>query len=99
MVDPNPQGSPPHKFSVTCQVDPATEIRQLFFFFSFFGAVSGCSLVGNSKQPFGQVKAKAIQLYPSWQEAFADTQPRHQAGVSCTASTYHSSSQTAAAEQ
>lgn len=97
-ADPIPQISPSHKFPVICQVVPATETRNFFFIFFFPGVLLGGYLVGNSKQPFGQLKATAIQLYPSRQQPCADKQPRHKAVVSCRAVAHHFPSQTTAVE-
>lgn len=72
--------------------------QEFFFFFFFPGVLLGGYLVGNSKQPFGQLKAMAIQLYPSRQQPFADKQPRHKAVVSCRAVAHHFPSQTTAVE-
>lgn len=94
VVDPIPQISPFHKFSVICQVVPATETRKkIIHIFNFLGV-----LLGDSKEPFGQLQAMAAHLYPSWQQPFADKQPRHKAVVSCTAAAHHFPSQTTAVE-
>lgn len=94
VADPILQISAFHKFSAICQVVPATETRKkMLYVFIFLGV-----LLGDSEEPFGQLKATAAGLYPSWQQPFADKQPRHKAVVSCRAAAHHFPSPTTAVE-